>query len=503
MYWGGRGGRRDGRRWRGGGGGGGGNPMLYALAVQTLYQFLQQENRPPVTIGLIAANAAIYLRPGELDRLLPSTHDVCLNPSAVLANLDVKRLLLSAFYHHDDHHIVYNMISLLWKGAQLEGMLGSKQFVKTVATLLVLSHSILVGLAFLLSSVFPEFSGEYYDVCAIGFSSVLFAMKVLLTWRAPSTNLTQVYGIVVPTRYASWVELLVIQMLVPNASFLGHLAGILAGIVYVNLPGDSFGVGSARRRGYRRPSRLGLGVLWDFFSVGRNPFFKLLAAVGGGVGWVLGGRWLRRLWGGGGDGDGHGRRGGDAEGRGGAPEDRGIEGGRHRVDDRQWEVGGRVVGRRPVEEERRPRTWGRDGEWAADEGDLLAGVWSCGACTYDNWVGLTECEMCGTARPTGEFDHPPSGGDEGDSGISRVDHPSRGDGGSGTRRITSDDRSGPRSVDEGRPTRPGTDSAANPSASPASQGRTTTTREAGLDIEELRRLRLARFQAEERRRSNR
>ena len=30
-----------------------------------------------------------------------------------------------------------------------------------------------------------------------------------------------------------WYELLIIQLLVPNASFIGHLAGIFAGIAYV------------------------------------------------------------------------------------------------------------------------------------------------------------------------------------------------------------------------------------------------------------------------------
>lgn len=38
------------------------------------------------------------------------------------------------------------------------------------------------------------------------------------------------------TRYAAWLELVLISILVPNASFLGHLCGILAGILYVEVP---------------------------------------------------------------------------------------------------------------------------------------------------------------------------------------------------------------------------------------------------------------------------
>lgn len=43
-------------------------------------------------------------------------------------------------------------------------------------------------------------------------------------------------GFRVHTRYAAWLELVLISVVVPNASFLGHLCGILAGILYVEAP---------------------------------------------------------------------------------------------------------------------------------------------------------------------------------------------------------------------------------------------------------------------------
>lgn len=43
-------------------------------------------------------------------------------------------------------------------------------------------------------------------------------------------------GFRVNTRYAVWLELVLISVLVPNASFLGHLCGILAGVLYVEVP---------------------------------------------------------------------------------------------------------------------------------------------------------------------------------------------------------------------------------------------------------------------------
>lgn len=43
-------------------------------------------------------------------------------------------------------------------------------------------------------------------------------------------------GFSVNIRYAVWLELVLISVLVPNASFLGHLCGILAGMLYVEVP---------------------------------------------------------------------------------------------------------------------------------------------------------------------------------------------------------------------------------------------------------------------------
>ena len=42
-------------------------------------------------------------------------------------------------------------------------------------------------------------------------------------------------GVTVPAQYVCWAELLYIQLLTPKASFMGHLGGILAGLLHVNI----------------------------------------------------------------------------------------------------------------------------------------------------------------------------------------------------------------------------------------------------------------------------
>ncbi|XP_025013138.1 rhomboid-like protein 14, mitochondrial isoform X2 [Ricinus communis] len=172
--------------------------MLPLLAIHAVSEYYRLPWKPPVTAGLLAANTLIYLRPAFLRPILPSIHDVWFNPYLILKDGDLKRFFLSAFYHVGESHLVYNMMSLLWKGIQLETSMGSVEFASMVAALLTMSQVVL---------------------------------------NSQSDNYTHVHGLVVPARHAAWAELILIQMFVPGVSFLGHLGGILAGILYLKLKG--------------------------------------------------------------------------------------------------------------------------------------------------------------------------------------------------------------------------------------------------------------------------
>lgn len=62
---------------------------------------------------------------------------------------------------------------------------------------------------------------------------MLFALKVITTAETPAGT-AYIMGLPVPSKYAAWAELLAIHLLVPQASFIGHLAGILAGCAYTS-----------------------------------------------------------------------------------------------------------------------------------------------------------------------------------------------------------------------------------------------------------------------------
>lgn len=77
--------------------------------------------------------------------------------------------------------------------------MGSFKFLALVGELLALSHLATCGVAALGAKLLPDLAGEQYrSGCAIGFSAVLFAMKVVLSYRTPGWS--HVAGFELPTK---------------------------------------------------------------------------------------------------------------------------------------------------------------------------------------------------------------------------------------------------------------------------------------------------------------
>ncbi|DBA04085.1 TPA: hypothetical protein N0F65_009432 [Lagenidium giganteum] len=187
------------------------------------------ERKPPVTLLATALMCGLHYQ----KTLFPANfRHLSLCPNLIVQRWDWMRLIASGFLHVDDMHLYHNMVSFLWKGYHLEWKIGSVRFAFLVAYLLLLSHAFVVIISLLMATIFQM--PDAYHQCALGFSAVLFALKVVLNHGSPT--FTSVHGFQVPTKYAAWLELVVIHILVPRSSFLGHMCGILAGYVFVLWP---------------------------------------------------------------------------------------------------------------------------------------------------------------------------------------------------------------------------------------------------------------------------
>lgn len=192
---------------------------------------------PPVTLVALASQVAIYLDIFKLFGLADqlSLDEACVSAYHVWYRNDWRRLLLASVFHANDWHLYYNMVSFLSKAITLERYFGSAGFLCLLGVFGVLVNIVTVGLALLAETTLGDSS--YVLQCAVGFSGVLFALKVVTTHLTPPGYQYMMFvPMPIPTQYACWVELLVIQLLLPNVSFIGHLAGILVGLMFVKGP---------------------------------------------------------------------------------------------------------------------------------------------------------------------------------------------------------------------------------------------------------------------------
>ena len=126
-------------------------------------------NIPPVTFCLIAAQVVIYIEMiAQICACFPSANAVCISTYLLLYHRQWQRLFLSAFYHADDMHLYFNMVSLLWKGSMLEKRFQSMYFVFLVAVFTLATSLTYVVLNMFLDTVLDDHS--YSTSCAVGFS---------------------------------------------------------------------------------------------------------------------------------------------------------------------------------------------------------------------------------------------------------------------------------------------------------------------------------------------
>lgn len=203
-----------------------GSHLGLMLLASLLFQ-VGLDNIPLVTLAVLGLNVYLFLFPAA------PLMKTCVSVQQAYWYSDWRRLLLSPLHHVDDWHLYFNMASFIWKGIALERRLGGPWFLYLLSV-----FSLLTGLVYLLvEAALTELTQDqsHSMTCAVGFSGVLFALKVLNNHYNPG-GVTYAMGIPVSNRFASWVELVLIQMTSPGTSFVGHLAGILVGLLYTAGP---------------------------------------------------------------------------------------------------------------------------------------------------------------------------------------------------------------------------------------------------------------------------
>jgi hypothetical protein len=140
----------------------------------------------------------------------------------------VWRVFTSPFFHNGFLHLALNMSAWVPLSSSLERLVGTVQF-----TYIVLLFAALGGGLHALAGASAVHASESMPrECAVGLSGVIFSLVVVDAHLSPAIT-RSLFGVVsVPTRYYPLALLALLQLLLPSASLLGHLSGVLVGYAY-------------------------------------------------------------------------------------------------------------------------------------------------------------------------------------------------------------------------------------------------------------------------------
>jgi len=142
------------------------------------------------------------------------------------------RFLTAPFFHAGILHILLNMFSYQSLGAYFERTKGTIHYIYLIFLFALGSSSIQFLMAFILGhNPVVEYTPYLYQ-CSVGFSAVLFCLLVIECHNLEGTR--SLFGLIsLRAKLYPWILLVVLQFIMPNLSFLGHLSGMLVGYLYI------------------------------------------------------------------------------------------------------------------------------------------------------------------------------------------------------------------------------------------------------------------------------
>ncbi|MCO5591591.1 hypothetical protein L7F22_045579 [Adiantum nelumboides] len=187
------------------------------------YEILEK----PVSSSIITLCSAIWL---YIQKKCVGYGDVGMSYDSVVTERQHWRVITSAFSHISILHLVFNT-NALWSLGVVEQLkhvgLGVEFYLQYTLVLIILSAFLVLGLYHLL---IHRFKLEYYKrVTAVGYSCVVFGWMTILSVKQPSSKLNLFGLLSLPISFAPFESLVFTSIIVPQASFLGHLAGIIVG----------------------------------------------------------------------------------------------------------------------------------------------------------------------------------------------------------------------------------------------------------------------------------
>lgn len=148
--------------------------------------------------------------------------------NTVIVDRQLYRAVTACFVHGGILHLVFNMTSL-YAISGVEAAAGSYFYTKTTLLLLLVAELVSIALVSALARWWGMVSA--LEQRAVGYSGILFGWSAIIAKWNPTAQVAFMGLIPMPAWVSPFASLLLVQLLVPNASFVGHVSGIVAGFL--------------------------------------------------------------------------------------------------------------------------------------------------------------------------------------------------------------------------------------------------------------------------------
>lgn len=151
------------------------------------------------------------------------------------------RILTHHFFHSGFIHFFLNIMFFFSICHKVEEKIGTAYLLIFIfQSILLVSIIYLVIIALLKFCIVTTLKFTQYDFnlyCSIGFSGILFSIYfILCSFKSVSNIDTYFFGLIpMKSKYSPYIYLLLIQMVNPNSSLIGHSSGIISGIIIKNV----------------------------------------------------------------------------------------------------------------------------------------------------------------------------------------------------------------------------------------------------------------------------
>ncbi|KAJ3066193.1 hypothetical protein HDU98_010491 [Podochytrium sp. JEL0797] len=150
-------------------------------------------------------------------------------------------LFMSHFLHTGWFHLLFNMLAFAPIAGYQERNMGTYPLLHMILLLCATTSVIYVCLTFVVGFLFRGL----WTGCVEGLSGIVFAL-ISLEANKGDLQTQDFFGVKIPGSMFPWFLLIVTQFLFMGSSFFGHLAGILAGVVFAQgfldklMPGPNY-----------------------------------------------------------------------------------------------------------------------------------------------------------------------------------------------------------------------------------------------------------------------